>query len=95
MTHKQNFEAVDEMLRSIRRNPNVPCGGLIFVCAGDFRQIPPVVEHGGKWNTIEASVKNTKLWPLFEKITLTTHMRQTEDSDFSEYDANLWIKIHS
>ena len=46
MSHRANFEAVNDMLQHIRENSR-PCGDIIFVGAGDFRQIPPVVVNGG------------------------------------------------
>ena len=30
-SHRENFEAVDKMLRVVRRNPDQCCGGLLFI----------------------------------------------------------------
>jgi hypothetical protein len=45
MAHKNNFTAVDQMLRDIT-GIEAPFGGITFVLGGDFRQILPVVVKG-------------------------------------------------
>ena len=83
MNHKENFEAVDQMLRIVRGEPGLPCGNLLVIAAGDFRQIPPVVVDGGKWETINASIKSSKLWPEFTKTKLADSIRQAKDQKYS------------
>eukprot|EP00662_Eupelagonemidae_sp_cell21_P023252 gene23252-46376_t len=41
MQHRLHVEAVDELLRRLRRDPR-PFGGVTFIGAGDFRQTVPV-----------------------------------------------------
>ena len=83
MSSKENFEAVDSLLRAIRRNNQEPCGGVVFIGAGDFRQIPPIVPKGEKWDIIRASIKSSKSWPLFRVFTLKISMRQADDLQYS------------
>jgi hypothetical protein len=45
MAHRYNFEALDRTLRDITKT-NKPFGGKVFVAAGDWRQVLPVVPRG-------------------------------------------------
>ena len=84
MSHKSNFEAVDRMLRQLRRD-NTPCGKLLFICAGDFRQIPPVVEYGSRKDTVKASIRSSPLWEFFVVENLTVPVRQSEDLAYADF----------
>ncbi|TXG53161.1 hypothetical protein EZV62_022330 [Acer yangbiense] len=60
MVHRFCFEALDRTLKDILKfsNPNSceePFGGKIVVLRGDFRQILPVVPHGGDERTYLSS----------------------------------------
>ena len=83
MMHRINVEAVDKMLRTIRRKSTL-FGGLLFVCVGDFRQIPPVVRNGTKRDTIDASIRSSVLWKHFVTFTLVTPVRQLEDLEYAK-----------
>ena len=85
MSHRGNFEAVNEMLQNIRSNSEEPCGGVVFIGAGDFRQIPPVIVNGCKDDIIDASIKSSKLWKSFEQYSLTAPMRQAGDLAYAKY----------
>ena len=53
---------------------------------GDFRQILPIVEHGGRLECVEACLKLHALWPVFEKHSLTVNMRaEDEEIEFKEF----------
>ena len=84
MTHRKNFEAVNFMLKTIRQNSSEPCGGVIFIGAGDFRQIPPVVTNGSKWDIIQASVKRSSIWKIFQQHRLMRSMRQADDPQYAK-----------
>ena len=47
MLHRHAYEALDRTLRDIT-NLDVPFGGKVIVCSGDFRQVLPVVPHGSR-----------------------------------------------
>ncbi|KAK3772428.1 hypothetical protein RRG08_031448 [Elysia crispata] len=74
MSHKRALEAVDRMLRDIRRNDAV-MGGVTLVLAGDFRQTLPIVPRGTKANELEASIKDSHLWAHIMTLNLKTNMR--------------------
>ena len=85
MTSRQNLEAIDEILRRVRDRPNDPFGGLVFVGAGDFRQILPIIKNGTRNDTVEATIKYSPLWVKFTVLNLTIPVRQLTDPVFSTF----------
>lgn len=87
MAHKSNFEAVDRTLRDLRNNDRI-MGGMVVILSGDFRQILPVIPRGTAGDEIQASIKNSYLWPQIEKYELIENMRirlnENEQSQFPE-----------
>ena len=82
MTHKHNLQAVNKILQKIRNNDEL-FGGLVFIGAGDFRQIPPIVERGTREDTVKASVKFLDIWQQFNVHKLILPVRQQQDPEFS------------
>ena len=39
------MDAIDTVLRSVRRNYHLPFGGVQLLCIGDLHQLPPVAQH--------------------------------------------------
>ncbi len=84
MVHRTIFEAVNHCLCDIIGN-DAPCGGRVFVCCGDFRQIPPVIHGGGKSTIVEASIRSSSLWENFELRNLSHPQRDAGDADYSRF----------
>ncbi|XP_028086421.1 uncharacterized protein LOC114287309 [Camellia sinensis] len=84
MAKKQNIEALNDMLKDINES-ELLFGGKVVVLGGDFRQIPPVIPKGTKYDSIDASLVNSELWKSIEKIKLTENMRARHDPSFSNY----------
>ena len=90
MGHKHIFECVDRSLRDIRQI-DAPFGGLTVLLAGDWKQILPVVRHGGRPEIVEATLKRSYLWPKILPLQLSTNMRVSNAApdagaqEFSEY----------
>jgi hypothetical protein len=83
------LDAMDTMLRSIRRNRNVPFGGIQMVFIGDLLQLPPVVKDN-EWQYLAPFYKSAYFFeakalqnnpPVY--IELEKIYRQT-DQDFIE-----------
>ncbi|XP_076056343.1 uncharacterized protein LOC143034293 [Oratosquilla oratoria] len=74
MANKNMLLAVDITLRDLL-SANEFMGGIPFVCAGDFRQILPVVKGGGSNQEISATIKNTYFWEELRKYALTENLR--------------------
>jgi len=51
------------------------CTNLIIICAGDFRQILPVVKRGLEQECIAACISSSIYWPQFEILRLKINMR--------------------
>ena len=77
MLHRSCFEAVDKTLRDITRKDDIPFGGIPVLLSGDFRQMMPVVRRGTKYDTMDASIRNSDLWEHMRVMRLTENMRIT------------------
>ena len=79
------FNAIDRALRDIMNN-NLPFGGKLVICGGDFRQVLPVVIHGTATKILEKCLKRSPLWHHFQIHKLTQNMRALrEEREFSEW----------
>ena len=78
MCHRRVFEAVDRCLCDL-----IQCGGQVFICCGDFRQIPPVIPGGSRQAIIEAAIKSSPLWESFQLRELTHPQRDAGDTTYS------------
>jgi ATP-dependent exoDNAse (exonuclease V) alpha subunit len=45
MVRADTMDAIDSILKSIRRNHNAPFGGVQILCIGDLHQLPPVAQQ--------------------------------------------------
>lgn len=76
MMSKHCFENLDRSLRDIIRNKeDTPFGGKVVVFGGDFRQILPVINGGGRSQTVMASLNSSHLWKHCKVLKLTKNMR--------------------
>ncbi|KAK9071760.1 hypothetical protein SSX86_008189 [Deinandra increscens subsp. villosa] len=85
MVHKHAFEALDRTLRDIlpldgKHNLNAQFGGKTIVLGGDFRQILPVVQSGGRRDIVRASLTSSAIWQACKVFKLTKNMRLTTGS---------------
>ena len=78
------FEAVNRCLYDLMQT-TILCSGRIFVCCGDFRQIPPVIPGGGRHAIIEATIKSSPLWPMFAVRELSRPQRDAGDTRYSNF----------
>lgn len=74
MAHKATFEALNRTLQDLRGN-DTPMGGVTLVLSGDFRQTLPIIPRGTAADEINACFKQSALWPIVQKVTLTTNQR--------------------
>ncbi len=52
MVRCDTMDAIDTLLRSVRRNYNVPFGGVQLLCIGDLHQLPPVAQNH-EWSILQ------------------------------------------
>ncbi|XP_076035731.1 uncharacterized protein LOC143021850 [Oratosquilla oratoria] len=74
MANRNTIAALDITLRDILE-VNRFMGGIVFVCAGDFRQILPVIRGGGKNDELEYCIKSSYFWDDLIKLELTDNVR--------------------
>ncbi|KAG5604789.1 hypothetical protein H5410_026281 [Solanum commersonii] len=63
----------------------LPGGRKVMVLGGDFRQVLPVVPKSTRAKTIDEILVKSYIWPLMEKIKLSTNMRARADTTFSDF----------
>jgi hypothetical protein len=84
MSHRHNIEAVDRTLKDLTQSDD-PFGGKVCLCGGDFRQILPVVERGGRAQTVRACLKRSSLWPHMRHLSLRENMRIANGDGSAEF----------
>jgi ATP-dependent DNA helicase PIF1 len=67
MADKHVVECADRLCREIMalndaELENVPFGGKVVIFSGDWRQLLPVVKHGGRAQVVNASLKRSTMW---------------------------------
>ncbi len=86
MVRCDTMDAIDTILRSVRRNYNTPFGGIQLLCIGDLHQLPPVAQRH-EWEILQEYYSSSFFFdsnvikeqmPLL--IELTKVYRQKEDS---------------
>jgi ATP-dependent DNA helicase PIF1 len=75
---------IEELCRRIMGN-NVPFGGKSFALGGDFTQTSPIVRYGSRAQVVDASIRSSPLWPLFNIFRLVTPIRNAEDRELSDF----------
>ena len=76
--HRMYFEAIIEHLEAIKSN-------CILICAGDFRQIPPVVKGASTQGVVESSPCKSPKWPDVEVFLLKEPLRSRLDPHYAEF----------
>ncbi|XP_076030474.1 ATP-dependent DNA helicase Pif1-like [Oratosquilla oratoria] len=80
MANKNTIAALDITLRDILDVDRF-MGGVPFVCAGDFRQILPVIRGGGKNDELDYCIKSSYFWKELLKLELTENVRPDANDD--------------
>lgn len=83
MLNEKLFETLDTLCKRLRKEPNIPFGGMQLIFSGDFYQLPPVCKD--KTNTKESNFCfQSALWDeTFHNIYLFNEsFRQQEDTEF-------------
>lgn len=84
MANRAVLACVEEVCRKVMKN-NEPFGGKVIILAGDFRQTCPVIRGGTRADVVDASIKSSPLWPLFEIFRLTIPIRNAQDPELSAF----------
>ncbi len=83
MMHDFRLDMVDEVCRLVRKQPDVPFGGIQVVMSGDFFQLPPVNRSDSRQGGF---VVNSNAWRVLQPVIiyLTQQFRQDEDDDLAD-----------
>ncbi|KAK9680424.1 PIF1-like helicase [Popillia japonica] len=83
MSNRLTFELVDKTIRFLCNDNDRPFGGKVVIIGGDFKQCLPIVQNGNRAAVIQACIKSSRLWNLFQHYRLQTNMRvRPEEQDF-------------
>lgn len=74
MQNRYDIEAVDRMLRDVRKDDR-PFGGIATCFCGDFRQILPVVKGAESGRIAQSTLRRSYLWSHIQVLRLTENMR--------------------
>ena len=97
MLRKEYLDLIDRTMRDIEGNPDSTFGGrCVFVLAGDFRQVLPVIRKGKRADQCASCLRYSAVWSsgVVQQLALTQNMRavtagsHTDAEDirlFSEY----------
>ncbi|XP_076066134.1 ATP-dependent DNA helicase Pif1-like [Oratosquilla oratoria] len=92
MTNKNTIIALDCTAKDITGNKHCFMGGILFVCAGDFRQILPVIRGGGMNEELKYNIKNAFFWEDLCKFKLVQNVRlKAEDKENRTFAENLLL----
>jgi hypothetical protein len=75
MLHKDLVDQIDTTLRDILDTPDIPCGGMPLIFAGDIGQTLPVIPHASASRQAAAAMCHSALWPHVQHLQLSTNMR--------------------
>ncbi|CAF0883254.1 unnamed protein product [Brachionus calyciflorus] len=97
MMNRYVFECFDRLLKDIMKqddpsNNKKPFGGKKVCLGGDFRQILPVILHGGKLEILSVTLIQSYLWPHIKPLSLRKNMRIYDDELNKKY-ADFLLKI--
>ncbi len=83
MMHDYRLDMVDEVCRLVRKQPDVPFGGIQVVMSGDFFQLPPVNRGDSRQGGF---VVNSNAWRELQPVIiyLTEQFRQDENDDLAD-----------
>lgn len=86
--NKLCFEAVNRTLQDICDNDTL-FGGIPIILGGGFAQIPHVIKNGNHSMIVDASVKNSYIWPRLEvlrlHINMCVHGLSSNDTHFKNW----------
>ena len=79
MTKRQAVEALDNSMRDIMGQPDLPFGGKTVVFGGGFRQVLLVVRKGTRSQITDATLRKSYLWNSMRQLRLVRNMRAQVD----------------
>ena len=88
MMHSCAFDMIDRFLRDIM-GVDLPFGGKVVLCSGDFGQLSPVTFMPGRASALAVSIKEHDSFKSFKRIVLTKSERHLDDPEFTGFTDSL------
>ena len=89
MMHSCAFDMIDRFLREIM-DVDLPFGGKVVLCSGDFGQLSPVTFMPGRQSALAVSIKEHKSFKCFERLLLKKKSeRHIDDPEFTGFTDSL------
>lgn len=102
MLHDFRLDMVDEVCRLVRREPDVPFGGIQVIMSGDFFQLPPVnrndsraggfVVNSNVWRELDPTVCYLEEQHRQDDEELTSILNALRDGDLRRRHAELLLE---
>lgn len=89
MVNEDMICMIDHVAREIRKRPKKPFGGIQVVFAGDFLQLPPVVDRGKQYKFLFEH----PIWRQVNCICLLTENKRQGDGDFQQMLTELRLGV--
>ena len=94
MAGKHLLHAIDDCLRQIMQQPNLPFGGKLLVMGGDFRQTLTVIPGGNEAQIVDGCIQSSFLWDNVNIKNLTKNMRVLKNlTPFNKESLQKWDKF--
>ena len=84
MMHSCAFDMIDRFLREIM-GVDVPFGGKVVLCSGDFGQLSPVTFMPGRASALAVSIKDHESFKFFKRLLLRKSERHVDDPGFTGF----------
>lgn len=78
MLHDFRLDMVDEVCRLVRKNPDVPFGGIQIIMSGDFFQLPPINRGDSRAGSF---VVNSNVWQELDPTICYLEEQHRQDDE--------------
>jgi ATP-dependent DNA helicase PIF1 len=78
MLHDFRLDMVDEVCRIVRKEPDVPFGGIQVVMSGDFFQLPPINRDGSRAGSF---VVSSNVWRELDPVICYLEEQHRQDDE--------------
>lgn len=78
MLHDYRLDMVDEVCRLVRREPDLPFGGIQVIMSGDFFQLPPINREGSR---VGGFVVSSNAWRELDPVICYLEEQHRQDDE--------------
>ena len=89
MLRKEYLDLINRTMQDLEKSPDSTFGGrCVFVLAGDFRQVLPIVRNGTRADQCASCLRYSDVWisGVVQQLTLTQNMRAVAAGSRSDAD---------